>query len=147
MYFALSGKPPFLGNSLLDTLYQHVHKPPPPLDANLKISSDMISIMMKALEKKPEDRYLNMNQLLADLNKLAKGHNVKPRLLARDRKKIRSGLLLPILFIAGFMAIQLLFSGIEALNNSLKQQNAIKKTTAKPAGQLKSKTKPVLPNK
>ncbi len=147
MYFALSGKPPFLGNSLLDTLYQHVHKPPPPLDASLKISSDMISIMMKALEKKPEDRYQNMNQLLADLNKLAKGHNVKPRLLARDRKKIRSGLLLPILFIAGFMAIQLLFSGIEALNNSLKQQNAIKKTTAKTAGQLKSKTKPVLPNK
>ncbi|MFA7339471.1 MAG: serine/threonine-protein kinase [Candidatus Obscuribacterales bacterium] len=148
MYFALSGKPPFLGNSLLDTLYQHVHKPPPPLDASLKISNDMISIMMKALEKKPEDRYQNMNQLLADLNKMAKGHNVKPRLLARDRKKIRSGLLLPILFIAGFMAIQLLFSGIEALNNSMKQQNAMQKTTAKTAGKLKGKNvKPVVPNK
>lgn len=155
MYFALSGKPPFLGNSLLDTLYQHVHKPPPPLDSSLKISSDLISIMMKALEKKPEDRYQNMNQLLADLNKLAKGHNVKPRLLARDRKKIRSWFLLPLIFMAGFTAIQLFISGIEALNNSLKQQIARQKTTTtlkaktkiKTAGKQKNNTKPEVPNK
>jgi len=126
MYFALSGKPPFIGNSMLDTLYQHVHKPPPPIDASLKISSDMLSIMMKALEKKPEDRYQDMNQLLADLNKLAKGDNVRPRLLASDRKKIRSGVLLPIIFLAGFAIVQLLFAGIEALNNSMKQQSAQK---------------------
>lgn len=126
MYFALSGKPPFIGNSMLDTLYQHVHKPPPPIDAALKISSDMLSIMMKALEKKPEDRYQDMNQLLADLNKLANGDTVRPRLLARDRKKIRSGVLLPVIFLAGFAIVQLLFAGIEALNNSMKQQSAQK---------------------
>ncbi len=148
MYFALSGKPPFIGNSLLDTLYQHVHKPPPPLDAGLKISSAMTAIMMKALEKKPEDRYQNMTQLLADLNKLAKGGSVKPRLLARDRKKIRSGLLLPLIFIAAYAAIQLLFTGIETLNNTMKQQNTNQKITSKTAGKLKAKdTKKVVPNK
>ena len=148
MYFALSGKPPFIGNSLLDTLYQHVHKPPPPLDAGLKISSAMIAIMMKALEKKPEDRYQNMTQLLTDLNKLAKGVSVKPRLLARDRKKIRSGLLLPLIFIAFYAAMQLLFTGIETLNNSMKQQNASQKTTPKTTAKLKAKdTKKVVPTK
>ena len=139
MYFALSGKPPFIGTSLLDTLYQHVHKAPPPLDASLKISSAMTSIMMKALEKKPDDRYQSMSHLLLDLNKLAKGQNVKHRLLARDRKKIRSGIVLPIIFLAAYGSIQLLFAGIETLNNNLKQQNAIKKTAA--AQVLKSNDK------
>ncbi|MBA4078602.1 MAG: hypothetical protein C0508_26475, partial [Cyanobacteria bacterium PR.023] len=121
---------------------------PPPLDAGLKISSAMTAIMMKALEKKPEDRYQNMTQLLADLNKLAKGVSVKPRLLARDRKKIRSSLLLPLIFLAAYAAIQLLFTGIETLNNSMKQQNASQKTTQKSAGKLKAKdTKKVVPNK
>ncbi|CAN5601992.1 hypothetical protein BH11CYA1_BH11CYA1_28800 [soil metagenome] len=145
VYFALSGTPPFIGNSLLDTLYQHVHKPPPPLDSNLKISNAMNSIMMKALEKKPEDRYQNMNELLVDLDKLAKGLNVKPRLLARDRKNIRSSIVLPIIFLAGYAVFQLLFAGIEALNNTLKQQNGSQTQSSTKALKAKSnivKTRP-----
>jgi hypothetical protein len=89
-----------------------------------------------------------MTQLLADLNKLAKGVSVKPRLLARDRKKIRRGLLLPLIFIAAYAAIQLLFTGLETLNNSLKQKNASQKTTPKTAAKPKAKdTRKVVPNK
>jgi hypothetical protein len=43
----------FIGNGLLDTLYQHAQAPPP-LDAGLKISSAMTAIMMEHWRKSPE---------------------------------------------------------------------------------------------
>ncbi len=105
MYFALTGKPPFAAPTVMDILYQHVHKPPPEIDASFKVAPAMKSIIMKALEKKPLDRYQTMQQLATDLKKLTKGVAIEHRLLARDRKKIRQNIMLVLTFLLGWASM------------------------------------------
>ncbi|MBK9205920.1 MAG: hypothetical protein IPL73_26595 [Candidatus Obscuribacter sp.] len=88
MYFALTGNPPFTSNNVMDLLYKHVHSAPPEFDPALKIPNAMKSIILKCLEKKPEDRYQSMTQVCTDLKKLTKGVAVERKLLAKDRKLI-----------------------------------------------------------
>jgi serine/threonine-protein kinase len=105
MYFALSGRAPFLGDSYMDVLYQHVKEPPPIIDPALKVSPKLTLIMLKTMEKKPEDRYQSMDLLAGDLKKLAKGVGIRLKPLARDREKFRNNVLMFASFIVGFALI------------------------------------------
>jgi len=105
MYFALSGKPPFNGDNYLDVLYQHVKEPPPPLDPKLKVSAQTDLIMRKCLEKKPEDRYQSMDELIADFKKVSQGVNIKRQPLAQEREKVKSRLLWWLQAVAVFIAV------------------------------------------
>ncbi|MDX2175145.1 MAG: molecular chaperone DnaK [Candidatus Sumerlaeia bacterium] len=64
MYELLSGNPPFyLGN----IEYHHIHTPPPPLPD--KIKPELQRVVMKCIEKKPDNRYSSMEEMLADLKR------------------------------------------------------------------------------
>ncbi len=38
MYFAVSGVPPFEGDTHMDVMYKHVNNPPPPFPSQVKVS-------------------------------------------------------------------------------------------------------------
>jgi serine/threonine protein kinase len=59
MYEWLVGTPPFRGN-IAELAYQHVSMPPRPLHEQIAISSAVEDVILKALEKDPQQRYLSV---------------------------------------------------------------------------------------
>lgn len=71
MYETLSGSPPFIGGSALDTMMMHMNEPPLPLrEASLgnEVDRRIEAIVMKLLEKDPSNRYQTMDDLKHDLS-------------------------------------------------------------------------------
>jgi serine/threonine protein kinase len=70
MYEALVGAPPFEGADAYSIGYKHVHeKPVSPTEIDAKLPAALSEIVMRCLEKRPEDRY-------------ARGHELADALLA-----------------------------------------------------------------
>ncbi len=70
-YFMLTGQAPFPEGSIPEKLYKHVHEyPPDPRELNPNIPDDLITVLGRMMEKRPEDRYQSMEELLADLEEL-----------------------------------------------------------------------------
>lgn len=69
LYQMLTGKLPFNGDNLNSVWYQIVNEEPQrPGALNPEIPDMLDHIVAKCLAKKPEDRYLNANELTADLH-------------------------------------------------------------------------------
>lgn len=66
LYEMLSGAVPFDGPRSMDILLAHVQAPPPPLRAP-EAPLAVIEIVMKALAKRPEQRFASMDELLGAL--------------------------------------------------------------------------------
>jgi serine/threonine-protein kinase len=67
LYHCLTGRPPFSGD-VKSLARQHIHKdPPPPRKLNKRITPGMEAVIMKALSKKPRDRYFSANAMLDDM--------------------------------------------------------------------------------
>ena len=68
-YYLLTGQPPFQCRTQLQTLVDHVRKPPaPPSEVTeLEIPIELESIVLKCLEKWPEERYQTVEELDAAL--------------------------------------------------------------------------------
>ena len=72
LYEMICGKVPFDRKAGMSTLIAHVNEKPPPLtsrDADLVVSPEMESIVMRCLEKDPARRYASMKDLLAALKR------------------------------------------------------------------------------
>jgi TolB-like protein/predicted Ser/Thr protein kinase len=68
LYQALTGTPPFQGESL-EAVIQKIltHQPPPPSTARREVEPDLDYVVMKLLRKDPAHRYSRAEDLLADL--------------------------------------------------------------------------------
>ncbi|AHY47812.1 Protein kinase domain [Rubrobacter radiotolerans] len=67
LYHLLAGRPPFSGD-LESLARQQIRETPKPLrKVNKKVSPSMEAVIMKALEKNPEDRYPSATAMLDDL--------------------------------------------------------------------------------
>jgi serine/threonine protein kinase len=74
MYYALAGRPPFLGENVLETLQKQINENSvPPSSYQSSISPGLDSVVLKALQKVPENRYQNMNEMLVDLEAVNNG--------------------------------------------------------------------------
>jgi eukaryotic-like serine/threonine-protein kinase len=72
-YEMLTGRLPFSGTGMGEVTQAILHIPPIPPDLKGK-NADLISaIILKALQKKPEDRYRNVAEILDDLKRLDSG--------------------------------------------------------------------------
>ncbi len=73
MYEVLTGKVPFYADNAIDLLAKHTNQPPPSFKEardDLEISDALQSIVMKCLEKRPANRFQNMNSLKVALQDL-----------------------------------------------------------------------------
>ena len=68
LYESIAGRPPFTGKGMLEIAAQVIHlNPPPPSSFNPGVSGELDRITLKALAKKPEERYQSADELIADL--------------------------------------------------------------------------------
>ena len=68
LYECITGRSAFSGSSVIEIGAQVIHiDPPAPSTINARIPPELDRITMKALEKKPEQRYQNAGEMIADL--------------------------------------------------------------------------------
>jgi serine/threonine protein kinase/tetratricopeptide (TPR) repeat protein len=68
LYEMLTARPPFRGNTSIDTMHAIVHDPMPPLPPlGGTVDHDVERILHKCLEKDPDDRYQGMRDAVVDL--------------------------------------------------------------------------------
>jgi eukaryotic-like serine/threonine-protein kinase len=78
MYEMAAGKVPFDADNYMGILTQHMYKAPVPIrmlvpPPNDNIPPGLEAIILKALSKKPEQRYASMGDVIEDLDRLDKG--------------------------------------------------------------------------
>ena len=74
MYELLTGQPPFTGESPVAVAYQHVRETAePPSWRNPDIPLGLEAVVMKALEKHPDDRYQDAAEMADDLKRVLAG--------------------------------------------------------------------------
>lgn len=73
MFEMLTGRPPFVGPTAVSIAMQHASTNPPPLHQfNANVPPALEQIVMKALEKEPEDRFLSAAEMQQALRYCAK---------------------------------------------------------------------------
>lgn len=84
LYELLTGRPPFRGHTILDTLSQVMHeRPVRPRTIAPSILEDLQMICLKCLEKVPSDRYESAGDLSADLQRFLNDEPVTARPISR----------------------------------------------------------------
>jgi serine/threonine-protein kinase len=74
LYEMVTGRPPFQGDNPVAIAYQHVQETPvPPAQLNPDVPTDLQAVILRALAKRPEDRYSTANELRADLLRFREG--------------------------------------------------------------------------
>jgi serine/threonine-protein kinase len=71
LYELFTGSPPFEGETPLAVVLKHVQeKPPSPQTKNPKLDSRISAIIIKCIQKSPEDRYQTVSELYEALTRV-----------------------------------------------------------------------------
>ncbi|RME71087.1 MAG: serine/threonine protein kinase, partial [Planctomycetota bacterium] len=81
MHHALSGEPPFQGDSMVATIVKVLTQDPPPLDKLAGVPRDVEAIVDKAMEKDPRRRYQTALEMADDLSRVIAGEPPRARRL------------------------------------------------------------------
>jgi serine/threonine protein kinase len=127
MYELLLGCPPVLGSTPYDCMASHIHEIPRPfaeVNAQHAIPSSLEAIVMKTLEKAPEDRFQSMEEMLQALNEVKLDQ--APAKYAAKAKRSKSLGAQPIAIISACAAGSALLAlvGYMALFHRQEAQNA-----------------------
>ena len=78
LYHMATGRAPFRGHSMLKVVLAHEQKPlPDPRKFNPDLPESLFVLLRKMCAKDPDDRYQNYEDLIEDLNALARGRPFK----------------------------------------------------------------------
>lgn len=80
LYELLTGRAPFIGGTILETLDQVRNRDPvPPRILQANVPKDPETICLKCLEKRPQDRYASAEALARDLENFLAGESIEAR--------------------------------------------------------------------
>ncbi|MCP5005928.1 MAG: protein kinase [Planctomycetes bacterium] len=109
LYKLLTGKVPYEGESPSSVIYKHVYeKPMSPREINVKLSPAVEAVVLKAIAKKPEDRYQSMaefGEALEKVNQPLSGNNVASKensttiLASTIKNKKKMYIIVPLLLL------------------------------------------------
>jgi WD40 repeat protein len=126
LYEMLTGRPPFRGASILETLDQVRHREPvPPSQLQPKIPRDLETICLKALEKSTARRYASAAELADDLDRYLSDKPILARPVSRSEhfwRWCRRNPVVAVLAITCALVFAIGFAGVtwqwrEAANN------------------------------
>ena len=86
LFAVVTGRPPFVGDTIMQTLMQVVHRPTPSaLEFRPDVPADLDTVLHKCLAKEPQDRYQSAEELAGELDRILQGRPV----LAKRRSMMR----------------------------------------------------------
>jgi len=72
LFQCLTGKPPFTGKDSIDIIVKHIReRPPRPKALNPELPDEVEALVLKCLQKEPQDRYQSMDEVLEGLRLVA----------------------------------------------------------------------------
>jgi serine/threonine protein kinase len=85
LYECLTGRPPFRGETPLQTILQVLNEKPAPVsELRPEVPADLAAITMRCLEKETDHRYPSARDLVADLTRFLEGQPIPERRPADD---------------------------------------------------------------
>ena len=106
LYECLTGRPPFRGETPLDTVLQVIHdEPVPPKRLRSSVPNDLETICLKCLAKSPARRYASAAELADDLRRFLGGEPIRARPVSAWGRAVKWAVRHPALAVLGVSTV------------------------------------------
>lgn len=148
LYEMLTGRPPFLGATMLETIQQvRTREPVPPKQLQPTTPRDLEVICLKSLQKEPGKRYADAREMADDVRRFLNGEPIRARpvsLWERSWRWCRRNPRLAYLYTTVFFLtlLVLVTSGVLTVRN-LREQQAVENVRKQAEVRMKESTKAI----